>query len=157
MTWRLKQSQYEKQKGLGNKRSLKKLVSRKMPIGILAFINDQPIGWCSLAPREHFVRLENSRILKRVDDTPVWSIVCFFISKTSRNKGLSVKLIKSAIEYARVNGAKTIEAYPVEPKKIPMPEVFAFTGLASAFRKAGFKEVARNSATRPIVRYTITA
>lgn len=155
MTWRLKQSQYEKLKGDGNKNALKKLVKEKWPVGIIAFDGSEPIGWCSLAPREDFLRLENSRILKRVDETPVWSIVCFYISRMYRKNGVSVQLVKAAVDFAKSKGATVIEGYPVEPKKKPMPEVFAFTGIASAFFKAGFKEVARNSETRPIVRLII--
>ena len=78
-----------------------------------------------------------------MDDKPVWSIVCLFIAREHREKGVSVALIQGAVEWARSNGARIIEAYPVEPRKKPMPPVFAYTGIASAFLKAGFREVAR--------------
>jgi predicted GNAT family acetyltransferase len=152
MTWRLTSAEYEKLKGVGNKKAMKQLVSDKLPLGIIAFEGNEPVGWCSVSPRKHFVRLANSRILKAVDNKEVWSIVCFFIKKGFRRQGMSVKLIKAAVNFAKAKGAKTIEAYPVEPKKKSVPEVFVFTGLASAFFKAGFTEVARNSETRPIVR-----
>ena len=157
MTWRLRSSEYEKQKGVGNKKAFKQLVSDKSPVGILAFEGKEPVGWCSVSPRRDFTRLGNSRILKAVDNKEVWSIVCFFIKKGFRRQGLSVKLINAAVEFAQTKGARTIEAYPIEPKKNPVPEVFAFTGLASAFFQAGFTEVARNSETRPIVRKDLTA
>ena len=99
--------------------------------------------------------LDRSRILKRIDDAPVWSVVCFFVSKAFRGKGLTTALLRAAIEYAARHGARIVEGYPVEPKKARMPDVFAYTGLASAYRQAGFVEVARRSETRPLMRYFV--
>ena len=110
------------------------------------------MGWCAIAPREVHERLENSRILARVDDQPVWSVTCFFVAKPFRRMGVTVQMLKAAGAHAAKLGAKNVEGYPVEPRKDPMPEVFAFTGIGSAFRKAGFKEVARRSSGRPIMR-----
>ena len=70
-------------------------------------------------------------------------------------KFFSVELIKSALDYCRTKKVKIVEAYPIEPKNDKMPEVFAWTGFASAFVKAGFKEAARFSPTRPIKRYEL--
>lgn len=153
MYWRLKNADFGKQKGLANKNAIRTLVEQNQPVGILAFENDNPVGWCAVAPRIAYIRLENSRILKSVDEEPVWSIVCFFIDKNYRGKGISVELIKKAVKYATDQGATIIEAYPQIPKKNKMPPVFAYTGLASAFSKAGFEEVARRSETRPIMRF----
>lgn len=152
MTWRITSSAYEKSKGEGNKQAFCNIVNAGQPAGILAYVNETPVGWCAVAPREHFQRLNNSRILRKVDEQPVWSVVCFFIKKDQRGKGLSVALLKAAVQYAQSLGARIVEGYPVEPLQNPMPEVFAFTGLASVFRKAGFAEVARRSDTRPIMR-----
>jgi GNAT superfamily N-acetyltransferase len=153
MWWRLKRSEFEKQKGEGNKKAMKKIIHSGEVPGLLAYADGQPIAWCSVAPREAFSALERSRILKRVDDEPVWSIVCFFVAKPFRRKGMTVKLLQSAVTYSKKQGARIVEGYPVEPKKGKTADVFAYTGLASAFRKAGFKEVARRSETRPIMRY----
>lgn len=153
MCWRLKRSQFEKQKGAGNKKALKRIVAAGEVPGLLAYAGREPVGWCSVAPREAFPVLENSRILKRVDDQPVWSASCFFVARPYRRQGLSVKLLRAAVAYAKKKGARMVEGYPVEPKKSPMPDVFAWTGLADAFRRAGFKEVLRRSPTRPIMRY----
>ena len=101
--------------------------------------------------------LSRSRILKQVDEEPVWSIVCLFVKKSLRNQGISIKLLSKAIEYVKQQGGQVVEGYPVEPKKDRMPEVFALTGLASAFRQAGFVECARRSETRPIMRYHISS
>ncbi len=153
MYWRLKQSVLDAQKGNGNKRAMKKIIgSGKIP-GILAYSEGEPIGWCSVAPREDFSRLDNSRILQPVDEKPVWSVVCFFIHKDHRKKGLSIALLNAAKKYVKSSGGKILEGYPIEPKKDKMPDAFAWTGISAAFQSAGFKEVARRSETRPIMRF----
>jgi GNAT superfamily N-acetyltransferase len=155
MWWRVKRSQFEKQKGHGNKKALKRIVDSGEIPGLLAYANDQPIAWVSLAPREKYPVLERSRVLKRVDDKPVWSVVCFFVDKQFRRQGMMTRLLKAAVEYAKKNGAIIVEGYPVEPEKGSIPDAFAWPGLASAFRKAGFVEVLRRSENRPIMRYPI--
>ena len=152
MFWRLKRSEFDKKKGEANRKALRKIVAASQEPGILAYAGGEPVGWCALAPRESYPVLENSRILKRIDDEPVWSIPCFFVAKPFRRKGLTVQLLKAAIAYARTRGAKIVEGYPVQPKKTSVPDIFVYTGLASAVRKAGFVEVARRSPTRPIMR-----
>jgi GNAT superfamily N-acetyltransferase len=153
MYWRLIRSQYEDQHGEYNRRSIKALVESGNIPGILAYEDDEPVGWCSIAPRDEFPTLGRSRILKPVDDQPVWSVVCFFIARKQRRRGLTVQLLRAAIEYVPSKGARIIEGYPVEPKAGKSPDVFAYTGLASAFKQAGFVEVLRRSETRPIMRY----
>lgn len=156
MWWRLKRSEFERQKGEANRLAMKALVKSGEVPAILAYHKGQPIGWCSVAPREKFPALDRSHVLQRVDNQPVWSIVCFFIAKPFRKQGLLEKLLIAAIEYARQQGAKIIEGYPIEPKKGKIADVFAYTGLASAFRKVGFIEVLRRSETRPLMHYTIS-
>jgi len=155
MWWRLSRSEFMRQRGEGNKKALKNIVDSGKVSGILAYVEGQPVGWCAVAPRETFPKLERSRILKRVDDKPVWSVVCFFIAKKSRREGISERLLKAAVDYVRKQGGKVVEGYPVEPKKGWTPDPFVYTGLASAFRKVGFVEVIRRSETRPIMRYMI--
>jgi len=152
MYWRSKASDYNRLKGEGNKKAFRKIATKTSP-GIIAYAEGQPAGWCAVAPRSEYVRLEKSRVLKPVDDKPVWSIVCFFIQKEFRNKGLSKQLLSSAVDFAISNGAKIVEGYPVESKTGKMPDVFAWTGFSKTFIKAGFKEVERRSEGRPIMRY----
>lgn len=153
---RLTRSEWQKNQGAGNRRAMKRLVDKgsRAP-GILAYVDGEPAGWCSIEPRESFSRLSRSRVLAPVDDKPVWSIVCFFVDRRFRGRGLSVALIRGAVDHARARGARIVEGYPVEPRKKPMPPVFAYTGIAAAYRKAGFKEVARRSETRPIMRRNV--
>ena len=112
------------------------------------------IGWIAVEPRSVYPKLAHSRILKPVDDADVWSVTCFFVVKQARRQGLTVKLLKAAVDYVKGRGGKIVEGYPVDAKK-DMPAPFVYTGTAAAFRKAGFIEVARRSETRPIMRYSI--
>jgi GNAT superfamily N-acetyltransferase len=165
MWWLIPHPQFNRQKGETNRQALKQLVESGRVPGLLAYALDQslgqnssagrnvPAGWCALAPREAYVALENSRILKPVDDKTVWSVVCFYVAKPYRRQGVASALLSAAIEYARGQGANILEGYPVEPKKGQSPDVFVYTGLASTFRQLGFVEVARRSETRPIMRY----
>lgn len=152
MYWRLKYKEYEQLKGAGNKALLQDLVDSGSIPGLIAYQMGQPVGWCSLGPREQFVRLSTSKILAPVDDQPVWSIMCFYIHPQMRGSGVATKLLEAAIDFARTHGAKILEGYPVEPKKGKTPSVFAFTGIASTFRKLAFREILRRSETRPIMR-----
>ncbi len=151
MYWRLHHKGYVSGKGVGNKRRLKRLVAERVP-GLIGYVGGEPAGWCCVAPREEFVRLETSRILKPLDDAPVWSVVCFFIAREHRRSGLSVGLLRGAIDYARRCGAQIVEGYPVDADGRSVPAAFAWTGTRRAFEKAGFKECARRSPTRPIMR-----
>lgn len=153
MSWRLNRAEFEKQKGVGNKRAMKKLVEEKEQIGIIAYLNGKPVGWCSVAPREKFIRLESSRVLKPVDDKPVWSITCFFLAKDYRHQGLSVHILKGVMEICKKKGVKILEAYPIILYSKNMPAAFAWTGFVSSFENAGFKVAKRWSKARPIMRY----
>ena len=153
MYWREKNSIFKKNQGSRNKRAIKKLIFDKKVPGLLAYDDKNPVWWCSVSPRVDFIRLENSRVLKPVDDKRVWSVVCFFIDRKYRNKGLNVALLNATKKYVKSKNGKIIEGYPIEPTQNKMPAAFAWTGLSAAFKKANFKEVARRSENRPIMRF----
>lgn len=155
MWWRVTHAEFERSKGEGNRLAMKAIVDSGEVPGLLAYRQGQPVAWCSVAPRTAFPVLDRSPILKRVDDQPVWSVVCFFVARSERRQGLTIELLRAAVDYARQNGASIVEGYPVDPKKGTTADVFAYTGLPSAYRKAGFVEVLRRSPTRPIMRYAI--
>ena len=156
MWWRLTQAEFDRNAGEGNKEAFRRIVDSGPPPGLLAYSETQPAGWCAVAPRETYPRLDRSRILKPVDDTPVWSVVCFFVGRPFRRRGVTVQLLGAAVDYARERGAAVVEGYPVEPRAGKTADVFAYTGLVSAFRQAGFVEVARRSETRPIMRCALS-
>jgi GNAT superfamily N-acetyltransferase len=155
MFWRLPRKQFDAGKGAGNKRALKRIVVSGREPGIIAYLNEEPIGWCALAPRQDYVALERSRILKPIDDQPVWSISCLFIKKPYRRRGVSTELLRAAITFAASHGARIVEGYPVQPSMEKMPDPFLWHGIPSAFLKAGFHEVERRSRSRPIMRIEI--
>jgi len=154
MTWRRTRKEFKAGKGDGNKAELKALVEAGGMPGLLAYVEKEPVGWCAVAPREVYPALARSRVLKAVDDIPVWSVSCLFVAKAYRGKGVSVELLKAAVRFVADQGGTVIEGYPVEPKSI-LPAPFAWTGLASAFLRAGFHEHRRGSASRPIMRFEI--
>lgn len=118
-------------------------------MGVLGYLNGEPVGWCSVAPRETYAALERYRALPRVDDSEgVWSVVCFFLDRRARGRGATSGLLGAAVEYARSLGATIIEGYPVEPG----PRLYTYMGPPSAFEEAGFADVDNPSGDRRIVR-----
>jgi GNAT superfamily N-acetyltransferase len=155
MTWRLKRSEFETQKGDGNRRALKVIVESGAPPGILAYAGGKPIGWCAVAPRECYPALGRSRILQPIDEQTVWSVTCFFVAKEHRRQGVSVRLLRAAVNFVKTKGGTIVEGYPVQPSTESVPAAFAWVGLVETFARAKFKECARRSKTRPIMRYLI--
>jgi GNAT superfamily N-acetyltransferase len=155
MWWRTSRSQFEKQGNDGNRRAMKDIVESGQVPGIIAYVDRQPVGWCSVAPREHYASLNRSRVLKRLDNQPVWSIVCFYVAKEQRGAGLITQLIRGAVDYARQQGGQIVEAYPTQPRGEHLPPVSSFMGVASVFEEAGFVECARPSPSKVIMRYYV--
>jgi GNAT superfamily N-acetyltransferase len=152
MTWRRPRREFRAEAGAGNKAAIKKLMQSGEPVGILLYKHGEAVGWCSVAPRQQFVALERSRVWARVDDTPVWSVSCFFVARPYRKQRLSVELLRAAAAYAKKLGAKTIEGYPQDLGGKTLPAAFVWTGLLKTYERAGFVEVARRSPAKPIMR-----
>jgi len=144
-----------------NRERLRGLAGRDLAPGLVAFEDGEAVGWVSLAPREDYDRLEASKVLARIDDKPVWSIVCFVVSRKKRGQGIAAALLNGAIDYARERGATVLEAYPVSDERGRIPSSDAFHGTQSMFAKAGF-EVAevrqwnKSTPKRPIMRRELT-
>jgi GNAT superfamily N-acetyltransferase len=150
----------------GNRAELEGLTARDQgehpAPGLLAYRDSRAIGWVSLAPREDYERLANSKIMAPLDDTPVWSIVCFVVSRRSRGRGVAAALLGAAVAYARERGATTLEAYPMDTSEGRVPAASAYHGTLAMFERAGFTIAARrqlneSSPTRPIVRLDLAA
>ena len=154
MSFRLKKADFEEGKlNGGNREAMKQLVESNRPTGLLAFYQGRAIAWCAFAPREDFLKIEKSRVHKRIDSQPVWSIPCIFIDKNFRRLGVSVALLKGVVNYAKEKGIQIIEAYPTIPTQGQLPDAFAWIGLYKSFERAGFEIVDRTSKNRPMVRY----
>lgn len=155
MYFRLPYKKFQENKPDGNKKMMKQLVNKGMPQGLIASWNNEPVGWIAMAPREDYMKIGNSRVFKRIDNKPVWSITCFFIRKEFRHKGLSLQLIKGAIDFARTKKIKVLEAYPAVPYAENVPHPFLWVGVLSSFVKNGFKIVRQQSKSRAMVRFDL--
>ena len=128
--------------------------------GLVGYEGDRVVGWISLGPREDYERLAYSKVLAPVDDTPVWSIVCFVVSRHARGRGVATGMLEAGIAYARAHGAAMLEAYPADPGDGRRRAADVYQGTLSMFERAGFEVVERrqwNPTTpiRPIVRLAL--
>lgn len=134
-----------------SKQAMCDLVGSGVVPGLIGYLDGGPAGWISFGPREEYLKLRRSPIMKPVDDTPVWSVVCSYVARPHRGQGLQHRLLAAAIEYARRGGAKVMEAYPVDKAGRSHAD-FMFFGSRSLYERAGFREVVRRSPTRVVMR-----
>jgi len=123
------------------KAAMRRLVTRATPIGVLAYEGDSPVGWCSIAPRETYVKLERSRTMPRVTPPEIatWTVLCFFVARPHRDKGIARALLEGAVDYARAEGAAVVEGYPFDSAGISATH----HGHSSIFKAAGFRRDGR--------------
>jgi len=148
MRWRMASAEYQKSTKETRSKKLRRMVSAGVPVGVLAFAGSEAIGWCSIAPRETYEGLERYKALPRIDDAAVWSVVCFFIDRRFRRRRLTLGLLNAGLDYARAQGAKIVEGYPVEPGT----RLYTYMGSPATFRKAGFDDVTPKGQQRKVVR-----
>ena len=134
-----------------NRAGLKALVDAGNPPGLIGYRGKVPVGWVSIGPREEYAKLKRSPVMKAVDGQSVWSVICFVVPTEYRGQGVAQALLKGAVAYAKKQGAKLVEGYPVDRPARSSNESMWF-GSKSMYDKAGFKEVARRKPQRPIVR-----
>jgi GNAT superfamily N-acetyltransferase len=156
MWWRITRREFEANGNQGNRKALRELVYRGVVPGVLAYHNEKPVAWCSVAPREQYGSLNRSPVLKRLDDREVWSIVCFFIDRDYRDRGLASSLLRKVIAYVREQGGSCIEAYPTAPRGKTLPDVSSFMGVPSLFEGAGFVEVSQPSESKRVMRLELS-
>lgn len=157
MWFRETSREFSERGNAGNRQALQEIVRQGRVPGLLAYRDGRPVGWCSVAPRGEFGRLNRSPTLKPVDDRPVWSVVCFFVERPHRRRRVAEDLLRAAVDYAARRGARLVEAYPVDTSDRKFRSADLYTGTVDLFRAAGFTEVARRSEARPIMRYQVTA
>jgi GNAT superfamily N-acetyltransferase len=139
-----------------NKRELKALVDRGVVPGLIGYHDGRPVGWVSLGPRDDYLRLARSSVMKPVDDKPVWSIICFFVDAKARHQGVADALLDAAVAWARKNDVTLLEAYPCDTTGRTRDDSLWF-GSRTMFERARFTEVARRSPTRSVVRRKVRA
>lgn len=149
MRWRMTSTAFRRSTKEERAATLEELVRTGTPVGILAYSGTTPVGWCSVAPRARYAALERSRVLPRIDDTPVWSVVCLFVDRHFRRQGLTCRLLKAAVAYARDQGAPAVEGYPVAPDA----PSYRYMGTPETYRRAGFVDVTPAGQERRVMRF----
>jgi GNAT superfamily N-acetyltransferase len=157
MWWRLRSKDWSFANAGETRDAMRRLVEeRRDPApGLIAYEDGRVVGWVSVGPRDDYERLTNSRVRPKLDEVPVWSIVCFVVSKRVRGRGMTSRLLEAAIDHARGHGAPGIEAYPVDPREGRIPAALGYTGLLSTFEDAGFRVVHEIDSPQATVRRVI--
>jgi len=157
MFWRLRSRDWSFANAAEARDGFHRLVeeARDPAPGLLAYEDGRAVGWVSVAPRDEYERLVHSKVRPPIDDTPVWSIVCFVVSRSARGKGLTSRLLDAAADYAKAHGAPGLEAYPVDPGDGRVPAALGYTGLLSTFEAAGFEVVHAIDSPQSTVRRVI--
>ncbi len=161
MFFRLTTAEHSRLGNGGSRRAMARLVEKRHVPGLLAYDGNRPVGYIGLGPRSNYPRLQRSRTLYPVDDKPVWSIVCFFIDRRYRGRGIAHQLVRGAISYVAKKGGTLLEAYPKDFDDKPATAAEAYTGVGSLYEAEGFTEVVRRQPDRryrprSIMRYEIS-
>ncbi len=153
MVWRATPEEVKHTDGASRRAAMKRRVREGTPVGLLGYLDGEPVAWCSIAPREtHRAALGGVEV---ADDAPgsVWSLSCFFVTREVRGQGVTRQLIEAAIAHARKRGARSVEAYPVDPES----PSYRFMGFVGTFEAMGFREVGTAGSRRHVMRYDIAA
>lgn len=130
------------------------------PPGVVAYLQDEPVGWCAVEPRRNYPRIHRTKVAQGpepMDDPSVWSVTCFVVRVGFRKKGIATMLLSAAVDQARAHGARVIEGYPVDPlarHKVSSAELYY--GIVSQFAANGFTEVERPTPSRALMRLELT-
>jgi GNAT superfamily N-acetyltransferase len=153
MFYRVRSRDFERLWGKGARAAFREVVADGPPPGLLAYRDGTPVGWCAVAPRDAYSRVLNSRVLRPADDAPAcWAVVCFYVVRGERGVGVAAALLEAAVDFAADHGAACVEGYPQDTAGAKKHANEMFVGSMSMFQGAGFEEVARRSAQRPIMR-----
>jgi GNAT superfamily N-acetyltransferase len=124
---------------------MRRLCERAHPPGVVTYRDGEPVGWCNIGPRNEITRLAGSRLIRPLDELPVWSIVCVVVRAGHRRQGVTARLLEGAVAHAASSGAPAVEAYPVDPPG-RMDLTMAFVGTRSMFERAGFRVIGTTDA-----------
>jgi len=141
MAWRLTTADWRSAGAAGRKEAFKALVDAEAPTGLLAYLDGEAVGWCSVAPRTSFQRLVRSRTLLPGDDRPSSALTCFFIRYGYRRTGVATALLEAAVDHVAEQGAAVLEAYP---NRNTRSKPGSGGGIAM-FKDAGFEEAPTRS------------
>ena len=145
LSHRLRAREIEELGGGSREQAIRRLCEREHPPGVVTYRDGEPVGWCNIGPRTEMTRLAGSRLIRPVDDLPVWSIVCVVVRSGHRRQGVTAPLLEGAVAYAASFGAPAVEAHPVDPPG-RMDLTMAFVGTKAMFVRAGFRVVGTTDA-----------
>jgi len=145
MVWRGKPG--DRTDKTSRKAAMHKLVKEEVPVGLLGYLDDEPVAWCSIAPRSTYRKLGGLEESGE-DSENIWSLVCFYVKSAYRGQGLMNRLIEAAKEHSIKRGATVIEAYPVDPDS----PSYRFMGFVPVFKDMGFIKVGEAGSRRHVMR-----
>lgn len=145
LSYRLDSKEHLSLKGEARARKVRSLL-RKGPLGVLAYEDDEVVGWAAAAPRAQ-TSYARSRRIPMVDDRDVWSVWCIRVRPGHRGEGISHHLLRGAVEFARDNGAPAVEGYPLDNRGEKVDLTMAYPGTRGLFEKAGFAKAADTEST----------
>jgi GNAT superfamily N-acetyltransferase len=148
MVWRRSPEEAKHPHGPDRKAQMKARIDHSVPVGLLAYGGDTPVGWVSIAPRQTYRNLGGPAPMP---GETIWSLVCFYVSRSYRGRGLSRELIAAAVDHAREQGATHVEAYPVDAAA----PSYRFMGFVPVFTAAGFTEIGRAGTRRHVMRLKV--
>jgi|WetSurMetagenome_2_1015567.scaffolds.fasta_scaffold35747_4 GNAT superfamily N-acetyltransferase len=148
IVWRVAPAERKQLNNSGRKADLKHRVDTAIPIGLVGYLDHEPVAWCSIAPRPTFLGLGG---IEDSAEENVWSLTCFFVKRMLRRKGIIRQIISAAVAHATLKGATIVEAYPVDPES----PSYRFMGYVESFKAAGFEEVGRAGSRRHVLRLRV--
>jgi len=151
MKWRTHAALFPHMTGKDRAVAFDALVGSGAPVGVMAYRDGSPVGWCSVAPRNTLVALKSRSYPPGADVTRIWAVTCLYVDPRHRREGISVRLLRAAVEYARSEGARMIEGYPVESRRDPTSS----SGSPSTFRRAGFLDSTPLGRRRHVMRNVV--
>ena len=156
--WRLRHKTFGETDAEEHRCVLRERVESGQPPGLLAYRDGEPVAWVSVEPRESFEAFEYARVYKPIDDTPVWTVTCFYMDERVRGEGMQAHLLAAVKEHVATSGGVAVEGYPEEPADVDFDATGTpgYMGLVPAFERAGFREVGRLSNGRYVYRADVS-
>jgi GNAT superfamily N-acetyltransferase len=158
MYWRAPREDFIGPARKSMKARMRAVVRKGPPPGLIAYRGDTPVGWVQVGARRATPNWNGPRRLSaplgalEADDSKIWAVNCFVVPRAYRGAGVAAALLEGAVRWARKNRARSIDGCPVETSDRVANPASIYHGVASMFERAGFEEIARRRADRPLMR-----
>lgn len=150
--WRLRHRDFGETTAAEHRAVLHDRACSEQPPGLLGYLDGEPVAWVSVEPRDRFAAFEHARVYTAVDDTPVWTVTCFYLRADVRGRGVTARLLEAVKAHVEACGGIAVEGYPEDDVDLSATGTPGYMGLVPAFERAGFEEIARLSNGRPVYR-----